>query len=295
MPRPGHLWRGALVVLCVLAGAATVASADTAPPAGPPSTTAPEATASEQLNLPKGQLLIDGFVTVNLSSDSSGNSEVGKPISLTPDIWYGVTDDITIGLVHSFGETGLLVGITGNSLCLTGTGGGCPNFYSERRRGCSLQALKAPLSLDVGLFVESFSPNFDMGIKIGVDGRWRFGKAAIEVQPNLFIELTDRQSGADTTGVTVAVAGNEERLAIPVTGSYTVVPNLDIMLQLGLLLPFDGAGHFFQIPLSIGARYAINPKLSLGLMFSLPALAGGDELDTGADGRVLTLGGTYAL
>ena len=37
------------------------------------------------------------------------------------------------------------------------------------------------------------------------------------------------------------------------------------------------------------------PKLSLGLAFTLEALVGGGAVDTGADLRVIQLGGTYAL
>src|SRR5882757_2600288 len=66
--------------------------------------------------VPKGKLVLDAQLELNLSS---GNAF--KPVSLAPDLWYGVTDDITLGLVHSgLGETGF-IGAVGDSLCLTGS------------------------------------------------------------------------------------------------------------------------------------------------------------------------------
>ena len=69
----------------------------------------------EQLTLQKGRLVLNAYVGIGLSDGAAF-----KPISLSPDVWYGVTDDITAGLVHSgVGTTGLL-GDVGQSLCLTG-------------------------------------------------------------------------------------------------------------------------------------------------------------------------------
>ena len=74
--------------------------------------------------LGQGRLLLSGFVEIGLN-----NGAAFKPISITPDIWYGVTDEITAGLVHS--GTGLsgFLGSQGDALCLTGTDNGCAKFY----------------------------------------------------------------------------------------------------------------------------------------------------------------------
>jgi hypothetical protein len=296
--------RTALLALGLLVAGATSAAADA--PAGAEEAPVPVAGSDagsgsgsaapaitkngyDQFNIPAGHFVIDAFLTMDLSINVAGQG-----ISLSPDIWYGITDDITVGLVHSrAGENGFLGGI-GDSLCFSGQTGECPNFYEDV--GADLRyRLKAPWSVDAGLFVDSFSPDFDLGVKLGIDGRWRFGKLGLEIQPNLFIELTNRFAGADKTATTPEEQGNEEALAIPVTASYGVIPKLDVFLQTGLDLPFDRAGDFFAVPLSIGARYAVMPKLSLGLAFTLEALVGGSAIDTGADLRVIQLGGTYAL
>src|SRR5215468_9473944 len=84
----------------------------------------------EQLTLQKGRAVLNAYVGIGLS-----NGSTLKPISVSPDLWYGVTDDITAGVVHSaVGTTGFiggagLLGVFGPSLCLTGSDGGCPDVY----------------------------------------------------------------------------------------------------------------------------------------------------------------------
>src|ERR1043166_1331962 len=90
-----------------------------------PSEAAPAgADGADQLTLPKGRLLLDAYIAASLNSGA-----VFKPFSISPDLWYGATDDITVGLVHSgLGTTGFIGG-AGQSLCLSGTGGGCSDVY----------------------------------------------------------------------------------------------------------------------------------------------------------------------
>ena len=244
---------------------------------------------TDQLTAPKGKVVIDGFVEVNLSK-----SLAGKPISLSPDGWYGVTDDVTVGLVHSsVGATGFLGG-AGDSLCLTGTKNGCAKFYNDV--GIDVRyRLKTPLAFDGGLYVRNFDP-FQLALKLGIAGRWRFaGKGIIEVQPSLAIGLTKRDGNPPPMG-TMGSGGplNQEVLSLPITVGYEVVDKLELALQTGVQTPFKHAGDGYRIPLSIAGRYQITPHVGLGLAFTLPALAGGGPL-TGVDARTLLLGGSYAL
>jgi hypothetical protein len=72
-----------------------------------------EPSGPDQLTMPKGKLLVDAFVELNLSKDNAF-----KPVSISPDVWYGVTNDLTLGLVHSsIGATGVIGGV-GDALCI---------------------------------------------------------------------------------------------------------------------------------------------------------------------------------
>jgi hypothetical protein len=232
-------------------------------------------TGPDQLVMPKGKLLIDAFVEINLSKELAF-----KPVSISPDIWYGVTDDLTLGLVHSTIGAAGVIGGAGDALCITGSSNGCESVYP----GVGIDVryrLKGAWAVDGGLFVNDFDP-FALALKIGLVGRHRIGeKFALEVQPNLFIGITERDT-------------NKELLAIPVTAGFAVMPQLTAYAQLALITPFESAGDLWLLAASLGARYRVSDHLDLGLAFSLPFLAGGPD-GAGFDARTVTLGVSYAL
>src|SRR5262245_1697219 len=95
---------------------ASIAMADE--PAAPPKeapVTGVAATSGEKPLMPAKRGMLHAFVGINLSKDTAGD-----PISISPDLWYGVNEKLTVGLVHSFaGATGIM-GIPGTSLCISG-------------------------------------------------------------------------------------------------------------------------------------------------------------------------------
>jgi hypothetical protein len=259
------------------------AEADSAPA---PQAAPADAAGVDQLTLPKGRLLLDAFVEINLSTDA-----VFKPFSITPDVWYGVTDDITVGLVHSSLATTGFIGNAGDSLCLASTSDGCPDVYRNVGVDVRYKLKSGPLAyaVDGGLFARSLDP-FALALKAGVSGRWSSGKLAVEAQPNLIVGVTERTQGEGMLEVTT----NGEVLNVPVTGFYAVDPRIAVSLQLGFVIPFEETGDAFTVPLSIGGHYHLNESLNLTAAFSLPRLVAGTAPDT-FDARSLTLGGTYAF
>ncbi|HEX7843838.1 MAG TPA: hypothetical protein VF469_40465 [Kofleriaceae bacterium] len=282
-------------LLCFGLGATLLAArADAQPETGPDAKPAAAATAgaegTDQLTLPKGRAVLNAFLEINLSSDNAF-----KPISISPDVWYGATDDITVGLVHSAaGSTGFIGGV-GTSLCLSGSDGGCSDLYRnvgfEARY--KLKTGEFVWAADGGLYVLHFSDPFQLAIKLGAVGRWHSGQLAVELQPNLFFGLTNR-TPPTVMGATVATATNQEVLNLPATAIYAVTPMISVLGQLGFVLPFENTGDAYAIPLSIGGSYHVNESLDVTLAFSLPKLVGGGP-GNGVDTRSLTLGGTYAF
>jgi hypothetical protein len=269
----------ALTMLCVLAAAPPDARAE------PPS-----ADAVDRLTLPEGRFVIDAFLEMNLGSD-----EVFKPFSITPDLWYGVTDALTLGLVHSFdGATGFVGGV-GDSLCLTGRDNGCPHVYDNVGVDVRYRLMEGGFALaaDGGLFFRSFDP-VQLALKLGVAGRWHKDQLAVELEPALFFGLTNRSRDVSVGLTTVSVTTNGDSLSVPVTGLYSVTPGVALAVQLGLILPFQDTGDTYSIPLSIGVHLRATEKLNLFAAFSLTRLIGGG--DAGAfDNRSVTIGGSYAL
>lgn len=235
------------------------------------------------LVMPKGSLLLDAFIEMDLSK-----GEAFHAVSISPDLWYGVTDDLTLGLVHSTtGATGFIGGIE-DSLCI---GQACEHVYPDVGLDARYRIAR-PLAVDVGLYAVDTDP-FQLAIKLGIAGRWTWGKLSLESQLSLFIGLTNRTPAAEMPPPPVPPGVNTEELFLPITVAYLVAPRVDIALQPGLVLPFTQTGSTWAIPLSIAVRFAATPRLGVGLAFSFLDLIGGG--DSGADGRSLTLGGTYAF
>jgi hypothetical protein len=288
-------------LVCVVLGATlSIARADTDPNgAGAAPTSAGAASASptgnDQLTLPKGRLIIDAYLGINLSSNAAGDSLVGKPVSISPDIWYGVNDDLTVGLVHSTVGTSGIMGGTATSLCLTGKDNGCANVYNNvgvdaRYRLPSIAGFT--VAADVGLFSPFLSDPMALGIKLGAVGRWQKDKLSVDVQPNIFLELLHRTVDDGAGGSTTQYP---DVLTIPVTVNYLVIPKLTVSGQLGFIIPLEETSDQYAIPLSIGAHYALNESVTLTAALTLNALVGGDSEDGGFDNRAITLGGTYAF
>jgi hypothetical protein len=284
-----------IALLVLLAPA--VARAEDEPAAMAP---APEAPATapvasgERVTMPAKRGMVHAQLGINLSTDN-----VGKPISLSPDIWYGINDKLTIGLIHTgVGQNGIQGGISsvGTSLCLTGEDNGCGKIYDNVGidvRYTLKSDAKLALALDGGLFVNSFDP-FQLSLKVGVAGRYRLGKQlALDFSPNLSFGVTERDGAVDAMGN--SLGGNKEVLALPATFVYGLNEKVGLLGQVSLAMPFEDAGDLFAVGIALGGSYALNKQFSLELIFALPLVVTGIEDAGGVDARTLTLGGSYAF
>lgn len=213
------------------------------------------------LTTPAGKIKVSVGLGVNLSKES-----VAKPITITPDIFYGVSDKLEVGLAHSgyaitgfWGDSSL-----GGGLCLTGEENGCGKLYDGpvgllARFG----VMDGPtqLAVDAGLVIAQLSDPMLMGLKVGVRGRHMAGNLIIGFAPNIYIGVTERDF-------------NKEQLNIPVEIGFMVNEQLGVGLQTGLSGPLDGLGDFYRIPLSIGGAFMVNDNLSVGAAFTLHRVAG---------------------
>ena len=250
---------------------------------------APEATATvaaaETETMPAKRALVHVNLEINFSAAAAF-----KPFSIAPDIWYGVSDKFTVGLVHSFvGETGIMGGF-GSGICLSGNANGCDGVYGNAGLDARYQIKTGTfgVAFDGGLFANDLSPLVLAG-KAGVVGRWRpsaKSKLAVDIAPNLFFGLTERE-GAQA---------NKEVLTMPATLMYGVTPKVVAAFQVGLVLPFEQAGDNYFVPVSVGGNYMLNKRASVDAAFTFLHLAGGGNVGaTGADSRTFTIGGGYAL
>lgn len=275
----------ALAVLAVLTlgGSALAEPLDEPPP--PPAAKTEEGPTGERVVLPAKRLYGRALLELELSKDTAFD-----PVSLAPDLYYGVSADFTVGLVHSsLGATGI-IGSAGDSLCFTEACSGVyRNFGLDGRYHFASGQVAA--AANFGLYAGDLDP-FQLKLKLGVVGRYRpspTSKLAVDFAPALFIGITEREPEM------LGQLGNKEVLVAPVTALYAVTPEVTALIQTGIAIPFEAAGDAYFVPLSLGASYAVNKQVSIEGAFSLLHLLGGSALLTGVDARSLTIGGGYAF
>ena len=219
--------------------------------------------------LPKGKLKVDFSVNVNLSKDL-----VGKPINITPDVWYGVAPKLEVGLAHSsYGLTGFWgLDSTGGGLCVTGEDNGCAKFYDGPVGVLAHYALvegDLTVAADGGVVIGSLDP-FELSLKAGVRGVKAMDKLMIGFAPFIALGLTERD------------AGNKEYIGVPVDVNYIVNEKIGAGVQVGIFGPLDGFGDAFIVPLSLAGMYQVNESITAGASFTLHRVTGGTP--DGVDG-----------
>lgn len=237
-----------------------------------------------RMTLPKGRVLVQAFLEMNLSTDAAF-----KPVSLAPDVWYGLKDDISVGITHSASGSGGFYGGVGNSLCLTGDENGCGGLYRNLALLGRYSLIDTGLGLAVGggLIISDIDP-FTVGLQVGAVGRWEHKplKLAVVAQPSVYLGLNRREGD-----VVADVGGNTESIALPVAVLYDVDAKLSVGVQTGVTLGLEDVASQWVLPLSAGARYLVTSGIWAELVLSLPTLVTGADPGPGAfDNRVLTLG-----
>jgi hypothetical protein len=197
--------------------------------------------------------------------------DVGEPIVLAPEIYYGVSDKLTVGITHTNHATFFPPA----GFCLSGEENGCPKPYNAigaeaqyaLTRGGNLN-----LAARAGISTGRFSPDFALGATAGLLIRFRGGKIALVVDPNLYIGIIER----DTFPFGMADASYPDYLFMPAQLQYQLNTQAMVYLMSGLNTPLKDMGDFVQIPAGLGASYALNDRMDAGLELQIANLAGKD-------------------
>ena len=190
-----------------------------------------ESRAAMSPTLPAGSLAFTATVQAGLSADAVGG-EVGNPLSIAPDVWYGVNERLSLGGVTSIQAvtgfwSGALGGLAGTGLCVSDEPGtdpavlaGCTNAFDNAGLE-GLFALKADdstgIALDVGFHAVSFDASF-YSAKVGARGALRSGRLGVGLVPSVLVAITERGDLDGDSG------GNLDRIQLPVDLSLHVTP-----------------------------------------------------------------------
>lgn len=222
---------------------------------------------------PGGMLSARLTLAVNMSADL-----VGKPISLAPDIYYGVSDRLQLGIVHT-GPMGWQ-SRPGLGLCLTGEDNGCGKVYDnvglDVMYGLAF-AGALHLSAHGTFYVASFDPS-TLVLAVGAAGKYHVNDAvSLYFDPQLGIVLSDRDVADDA-------------LYVPLEVQYQAGSPTTLKLLTGFSGSLSAFGDTLQIPVGLGAVRNLTEHVDLGARFSFDNLLGKQVDGVGrADARSLAL------
>jgi hypothetical protein len=186
-----------------------------------------------------------------------------KPLSFAPDLWIGVTPQLTLGIIHSDPSVDRIS--PGASVCVRTDDFICTEVY----RGGGLDAL---YSIAVpGQF--SFAPHARLLIRdldpvkpaltLGASTRWQHGRFAVSADP--FLQL----------GLGNNARGNRAELWIPIV--LAVQPTCRWVFELHAGWDSDVAiinEDGWHVPVGLGVRAAATTHLDLGGEFGFTSLLG---------------------
>ena len=207
---------------------------------------------------PEGLLTLRLNLFVNASAGT-----FGKPTSLSPDIFYAISDTVQVGLLHS-GPMGWQT-LPGGSLCLTGSGsGGCPNVYDNVGFDFMYGLLFGDfhLSLHSSLFLYRISEPMWVMWTVGLAGKFHFTDAvALFFDPQVGIALSNRDA-------------NEEQLFLPIELQFQATSAVSLKVLSGVTGQLSALGDTARVPVGLGIVGNVNSSLDLGLRFSFDNLLG---------------------
>jgi len=213
--------------------------------------------------LPKGGFEITGaparpeLVRINMSR----NSEF-KPVQIPVDFFWGVSDDVMIGITHDRGPTFN----TGNH------DGKFRNFYNDVGFGSVIYLASGrdyEVDLDAGIPLHQLSPDLWVGARIGVLGRANLtDHVALVYDPTLYVGFNHRPDG------------NGDYLSAPLWFYFQPTPTISPFVGTGLEGPLDHFGRDFRIPLEGGVLFTVDRGIHIGGMLRFPnALGRNNTLD----------------
>jgi hypothetical protein len=202
---------------------------------------------------------------------SGGEADPGQPIVLAPEVRYGVTGQLQIGVTHTNHFPFFPVA----GLCVSGEENGCPKVYNAIGAEVEYALARggsAELSALVGGTVGRFDPDRALGATAGLEARLRSGSIAVVLDPNVYIGIIER----DTFPIGMTGDSHPDWLFLPVHFQFQATAQAMLYLMSGLNTPLKDMGDFYQIPVGLGGTYALSNRMDAGLELQVVNAAGKD-------------------
>jgi hypothetical protein len=197
-------------------------------------------------------VLPHGAIDARLSIEASLNARrVADPISLAPDVWYGASDQVTVGVITS-GDALPRIQV-GDGLCH-----GCDRLYDNL--GLDLRVAWSPrVAFESQLVLRSFDP-WKPSWRPGLRVHLARGAFAFDAAPQLWLGLANVDRG------------NADELSVPVWGRVFFW-RAEAWLYTGVRGELAGFGEKYAIPVALGFALDVHDT-AVGLQAGAPELLG---------------------
>lgn len=189
--------------------------------------------------------------------------EIAHPLSLAPDVWYGVTSRWTVGVIDSDPSVDQI--LPGATLCVqTGVNGsGCSRVY----RGSGIDVLWSARdgALAVAPHVRALVRDVDPvkpAVTVGAAVRWQRGRFAVSGDPYVRIGLANRG------------AGNRTTLVLPVTFEIQPTCRWAVGVETGWNSDVAVWRDGWYVPVAVEARVRATANIDVGATFGLSSAYG---------------------
>lgn len=201
--------------------------------------------------LPRGA--IEAAVTVEASLEERREWE---PVSIAPDLWWGLRDDVTVGVTTSARALSRVE--AGQGLCVHACDRLYDNLAVDGRWGFSEAA-----AARVRLVARSFSPVFRPSVRAGALVEWRFAPAwALVTDPHVQVGLANRDEG------------NADQVALPVWLGFDLGCRARGWIHTGVRGEIDGFLDKAAIPVGLGGAARVWRDVEIGAEVAFPRLLG---------------------
>jgi len=228
------------------------------------------------LVLAPGKLEIRVPLAIGLSKGAGG-----KPLSLPVDVYYGVNEQLTLGVTHSYGVVqAVLPYRPGLGICLSSELY-CAKVYDNIGFDAIFQFMPGVIQLagHGGLDVLSFDPMM-LSLRLGVLFQAPLAtNIAIMADPRIWIGLTERDF-------------NKEALWLPLAVQFWANEMIRISARTNLGGPLEDFGDFYFGSLGAFAGFALTDMIEAFVSFDFTNLYG---KNSSADFRAMVVGANFSL
>jgi hypothetical protein len=177
-----------------------------------------------------GMLEIRGDLFFSLSKN-----DVGDPTAITPAVYYGLSDQLTLGIFE-------------DRFCF---GDSCVGVFDSLGLD-AIFALLTQMNLQLAVRGALVANSFENGLwqlRVGALGKFFLGQLAIQFDPKLLIGLNKG-------------AANREYFSLPVDVQYQIDAMLALFLTIGVVADLDYS-DYFHVPVGFGAHYTLTRQIDL--------------------------------